>query len=276
MRESAIAFALVFTPWLSWAQVSDSASAPVAAPPAGITAAASAAPVAAPAISLAASAPATAKPTPIPRTTSSPLLPAPAWKSLNPAQQAALQPLERDWNTIDDFGRSKWLEIAARYPALPAVEQARLQERMHSWARMSPAERQQARLSFQDAQQLKPDARQAKWEAYQALTPEQRQALTEKAVSKQIKRNAAPGQPVAGAQQQQAKSNLIPSTSKGLPNRSVAPAVVQAKSGASTVLINQRLSQPSHQQAGQTKVFADPSLVDSKTLLPKRTPPPQQ
>ncbi|ALT79620.1 hypothetical protein AT984_04110 [Paucibacter sp. KCTC 42545] len=216
-----------------------------------------------------------AKPTPIPRTTNSPLLSAPAWKSLSPAQQSALQPLERDWNKMDDFGRSKWLEIAARYPALPAVEQARLQERMHSWARMSPAERQQARLSFQDAQQLKPDARQAKWEAYQALTPEQRQALTEKAVSKQIKRNAAPGQQEAGAQQQ-AKSNLIPSTSKGLPNRSVAPAVVQAKSGASTVLINQRLSQPSHQQAGQTKVFADPSLVDSKTLLPKRTPPPQQ
>nr|WP_295085234.1 DUF3106 domain-containing protein [uncultured Roseateles sp.] len=275
MRESAIAFALVFTPWLSWAQVSDGASAPVAAPSVGVAVAASAAPATAPAPSLTASSPISVKPAPLPRTTSSPLLSAPVWKNLSAAQQSALQPLERDWNKMDDFGRSKWLEIAARYPALPAAEQSRMQERMHSWARMSPAERQQARLSFQDAQQLKPDARQAKWEAYQALTPEQRQALTEKAISKQIKRPAGAEQPEAGAQQQ-AKSNLIPATSKGLPNRSVAPAVVQAKSGASTVLINQRLSQPSHQQAGQTKVFADPSLVDSKTLLPKRTPPTQQ
>lgn len=205
-----------------------------------------------------------------------PLLPPPNWQGLNTAQKTALAPLEKDWDKLDEFRKGKWLEVAARYASLPAAEQARLQERMRDWARLSPVERQRARVGFQVAQQVKPDERQAKWEAYQALSPEERQALAEKAQKKQARKAAELPAPSLDVNGVQTKSNRVPTAPKAAPGKSIAPSVVQAKSGASTVLINQtRNLPPAHQQAGQTKVFADPSLVDSKTLLPKKpqTPP---
>lgn len=205
-----------------------------------------------------------------------PLLPPPNWQGLNAAQKTALAPLEKDWDKLDEFRKGKWLEVANRYASLPAAEQARLQERMHDWARLSPVERQRARVGFQVAQQVKPDERQAKWEAYQALSPEERQALAEKAQKKQARKAPELPAPTLDINGVQTKSNRVPTAPKVALGKSVAPSVVQAKSGASTVLINQTRNQPpAHQQAGQTKVFADPSLVDSKTLLPKKpqTPP---
>src|SRR5688572_11399900 len=65
----------------------------------------------------------------------------PSWQSLSPAQRAALAPLQNDWASIDAPRKSKWLDIAARYPKLPASEQQRLQDRMTEWARMKPGER---------------------------------------------------------------------------------------------------------------------------------------
>jgi hypothetical protein len=204
-------------------------------------------------------------PSPLPATVSNP----PEWKALSLWQKWALSPLERDWNALDPARRSKWLEIAQRFPGLPADEQNRMHERMRAWARLSPAERQQARLGYQVAQQVKADDRQAKWEAYQALSPERRQELADKAAARKQSPKPRPaasrldGEPVA-------KSNLVPPQLRAIPVKPVAPSVLQAKPGATTVLINQPGTPPRHQQAGTTKVFADPDLVDSKTLLPKR------
>lgn len=192
----------------------------------------------------------------------------PTWQALKASQKLVLAPLERDWDGIDASSRSKWLNIATRFDALPADEQTRMQERMRSWARSSPAERQQARIGFQGAQQLAADQRQAKWEAYQALTPEQRRELGDKAAQKQITKPASRS---TINDSPQTKSNLVPSALRGQPMKSVTPSVLQAKPGATTVLITQIKRLPTHQQAGQTKVFADPDLVDSKTLLPKRS-----
>lgn len=198
-------------------------------------------------------------------------LPAPLlWKELNQAQKLALGPLERDWDSLDASRRRKWLDVAGRLPKLQADEQARMQERMRDWAGLTPAERQQARIGFQVTQQVKSDEREAKWAAYQALPAEKRQELTDKAASKlSVKAPAAPNAPTDGASQ--LKSNLVPAAPKGPLVKQVAPSVLQAKQGASTMLITQVSSQPTHLQAGQTKVFADPALVDSKTLLPKQT-----
>lgn len=193
------------------------------------------------------------------------LLPPPQWAALTRTQKTALTPLERDWDTLDPARKSKWLEIVPRFAALPAEEQARIHERMRAWASLSPAERQQARIGYQVAQQVKAGDRQAKWEAYQALPPEKRRELADKAVQKLSKPPIKPD-----AERSLAKSNLVPAAPKGLPAKPVAPSVLQAKPGASTVLITQVKTVPTHQQAGQTKVFADPDLVDSKTLLPKR------
>ena len=193
---------------------------------------------------------------------------APTWLILNPAQKAALLPLERDWDDLEDSSRSKWLRIASRFAAMPAEEQLRLHERMRAWARSSPAERQQARITFHAAQQMAADERQAKWEAYQALPPEKRQELADKAAQKRVAK--PPARRIAANDGPQPKSNLVPAALKGQAVKAVTPSILQAKPGATTVFINQIKTMPAHQQAGQTKVFADPDLVDSKTLLPKR------
>ena len=246
---------LAALPFLARAQM-DGASAPTAVPAAAITT----------------SRPLPAKP--------SPMLPAPDWAGLTPAQKEALAPLERDWNGLDDARKSKWLEIAPRFAALPQQERERIHERMRAWAALSPVERQQARVGYQMIQQLKTQDREAKWEAYQALSPERRHELAEKAAQKQVaKKPCLSG--VGGKRctetslEATPKSNLVPPPPKVEPAKPVAPSVVQAKPGVSTVLITQATMPPAHQQAGQTKVWADPELVDSKTLLPKKPSPAQ-
>jgi hypothetical protein len=205
------------------------------------------------------------------------LLPAPTWAKLGDAQKTALMPLAQDWDGLDAARKSQWLEVAARFSALPAEEQLRLQERMREWARLSPAERQQARIAFQGAKKINPDERQAKWEAYQALPPEQRQQLADKAAKKleiQASKGAAlPGAATVAGQSSntpQVKSNLVPAAAPYQVPKAVAATLVQAKPGATTVLITQAKLIPAHQQAGNPKVLANPDLVDSKTLMPKR------
>lgn len=198
------------------------------------------------------------------------LLPAPNWPGLSAGQKSALLPLQQDWDGLDADRKSQWLEVATRFSTLPADDQMRMQERMREWARLSPAERQQARIGFQGAKKIAADARQAKWEAYQALPQEQRQQLADKAAKKlqaQPNKSALIGTASNG---QQAKSNLVPTAPLNQAQKAVAPTLLQAKPGATTVLITHNKLVPAHQLAGHTKVLANPDLVDSKTLLPKR------
>lgn len=187
----------------------------------------------------------------------------PRWQELSSTQRSALKPLEREWPGIDASRKQKWLEIASRFHGLPPAEQQRMSERMTQWAKLSPSERGQARQNFQEARQLTPQERQARWEAYQALTPEQRRQL-------------APGQPAAPARAPrdavQTKSNIVPNPSYAPPPRPVAPTVVQAAPGATTSLIDRRAAPPKHQQPGLPKIAATPGLVDKSTLLPQRGP----
>ena len=204
----------------------------------------------------------------------SPLLPAPNWMGLTLEQRQALAPLEHDWDGLDESQKSKWLEVAPRFAALAPQERERIHERMRAWAALSPAERQRARVGYQMVQQLKTQDREAKWEAYQALSPERRRELAEKAAQKQAAKPCVTGKRCTEAHLESSpKSNLVPQPPRILPAKPVALSVVQAKPGASTVLITQATLPPVHQQAGQTKVWADPELVDSQTLLPRKPSP---
>ena len=100
-----------------------------------------------------------------------------AWQDLSPAQRAVLQPLASQWATLPAGSQEKWVQVAARYPKLSATEQQRLRERMIQWASLPASERGEARLRFQQARQLSPTERQQKWEAYQALSPQDRDLL---------------------------------------------------------------------------------------------------
>ena len=55
---------------------------------------------------------------------------------------------------------------------------------MAEWAALSPREREVARLNFVEAKKVTPSDRAAGWEAYQALSPQERQKLAAEAAPK--------------------------------------------------------------------------------------------
>ena len=101
----------------------------------------------------------------------------PLWIELTPDQQHALRPLAPSWNGMTESHKRKWLAISQNFRSLSPDEQAKLQTRMTEWAALSPQQRTQARLNFAEAKRLPADERKAKWEAYQALSAEEKRKL---------------------------------------------------------------------------------------------------
>lgn len=199
----------------------------------------------------------------------------PSWASLTAAQQQALAPLQRDWSGIEQGRKQKWLEVSARFPQLAVEERTRIQTRMAEWARLSPAERANARLQFQEMRTLSTEQRQQRWQAYQALPDVERRELALRA-----KPAAAPGaEPkktgVSVADGEAAKRGPVasrPAAPLPAAGRVGQSALVQAKPGATTTTITTRAKPPAHHQPGMPKIAATPGFVDAATLLPTRGP----
>lgn len=121
-----------------------------------------------------------------------PVLAGKPWESLSAEQRSVLAPLAGQWSQMDAGSRDTWAAVARRYPAMDTVEQQRLRERMRDWAALSPAERQRVHDGFVAAQRVSPEQRQLKWEQYQALSAEQRQALQDRAIRRQAEAASAP------------------------------------------------------------------------------------
>jgi hypothetical protein len=199
------------------------------------------------------------------------------WQSLTLGQREALAPLEHEWSSIDAPRKQKWLTIAARLRTLPPPEQARISERMSDWARLTPAERGQVRLRYQEARQVPAPDRSARWEEYQKLPPGEKERFAARAASSAappapVPRRDAPGAVAfPGRDSNQAKSNLV-TTPAPVPPRQITPTVVQAPRGATTQLITRQPTPPAHEQPGMPKVAATPEFVNRSTLLPRRGP----
>jgi len=159
----------------------------------------------------------------------------PLWTELTPAQQQALAPLSGTWDTVSVTQKRKWLALSQNFPTLSGAEQAKLHSRMTEWVGLSPQQRTQARLNFGQTQQLAPDDKKAKWEAYQALSPEEKHKLAAK----------APKAPTAAA----AVKPVAPEKLAGVPRPKPKP----------------------HSSA---RIAAAPNQVDHNTLLPQPAPPP--
>lgn len=101
----------------------------------------------------------------------------PTWAELSPAQKSSLEPLAGSWSQLSEAHKRKWLAVSLNYPTMPPGEQARLHTRMAEWAALSPQQRSQARLNFAETSKLPVDDKKAKWEAYQALSPEEKRKL---------------------------------------------------------------------------------------------------
>jgi hypothetical protein len=155
----------------------------------------------------------------------------PLWSELTPAQQLALTPLFATWNTLSEPHKRKWLAVSKNYSQLPGTEQVKLQSRMSEWATLSAQQRAQARINFAQTKTISPIEKQAKWQAYQALSPEEKSKLAVKAA---------------------------------VPPKGAAPAVKPSASQQLTVVPT------SHQSVrpGQ-KISTVENRIDQKTLLPR-------
>lgn len=106
---------------------------------------------------------------------------APLWSSLSQAQQTALRPLAPFWREITPNRKRKWLALSANFSKLSPSEQVVLHGRMTEWAMLSNTERNRARLNFAETRSLSSEEKKAQWEAYQALSPTQKQQLARQA-----------------------------------------------------------------------------------------------
>ncbi len=105
----------------------------------------------------------------------------PLWQELTPAQQQSLKPLSVSWATFSEAHKRKWLALSKNYASLAPAEQAKLHSRMTDWVSLSPQQRNQARLNFAETKKIAPDEKAANWQAYQALSPEEKKKLAAKA-----------------------------------------------------------------------------------------------
>lgn len=161
-----------------------------------------------------------------------------AWIRLTPTQQLTLQPLAAHWHLISEPQRRKWLVISKNYPSLPAAEQATMHGRMVEWVALSPEQRATARLNFAKtnelSKQLTPEEKLAKWQAYQALSPSEKENLAAKAgpkpiggalavrpVAPQKLVGVAPHAPVTGGAAKPSAASSVPA--------SIAPGAAQPR-----------------------------------------------
>jgi hypothetical protein len=120
----------------------------------------------------------------------------PLWGGLTAEQQAALKPLAPYWNGISEPHKRKWLALSRNFAAMTPEDQTTLHSRMTEWAGLSAQQRAQARLNFAEVKRLPVDERKAKWEAYQALSEDEKRKLADSARSARPASVAVPTRPV--------------------------------------------------------------------------------
>ena len=202
----------------------------------------------------------------------------PAWSELNPAHRKVLAPLANDWNSLDARSKERWIDVAGRYPKMKPDEQQRANQRMGEWAKLTVAQRTQARMNFQEARGLSREEREARWKAYQALPEEKKRELAAKRAAA-LPAIAASNSVAAAARRRvsasldtvQPKNNLVGSAAPARSLAGSAPGVDAKRPGVTTTLLTRRPTPPAHQHDGAFKIAAGPNAVDRTTLLPKHT-----
>jgi Protein of unknown function (DUF3106) len=104
--------------------------------------------------------------------------PSQAWQQLTPRQKQALAPLGAQWGALTPQQQNKWLAISRNFAQLSVAEQITMHARMTDWVALSPQQRNLARLNFNTLQSVPKEDRKAKWEAYQALSAEEKRLLS--------------------------------------------------------------------------------------------------
>lgn len=151
-------------------------------------------------------------------------VPSPRWAGLDKSQRLALKPLQPTWNRLSEAQRRKWIALARNFGTLPAAEQHKLHQRMGAWVKLSPAERNRARLNFAEAEQLAGDDKQVRWEAYQALSEDERRKLAEQAPRRALPGAATALRPIP--RQRLATMPIAPENRRTMPRITTAPHLI--------------------------------------------------
>lgn len=133
----------------------------------------------------------------------------PRWTELSAAQRRVLEPLAERWSMMDALQKRRWMALADGYDKLSEKEQEKLRDRMQTWSSLSTQQRSQARLNFALTNRLATDKR-AQWEAYQALSDEEKRLLAARAAPR-IKGAAPAIQPAPSK-----RLTRIPAASQGM------------------------------------------------------------
>ena len=175
-----------------------------------------------------------------PPATSGAALVAPLWLALSSVQQRSLAPLAGTWDSLSEAHRRKWIALAQNYALLAAPEQEKLHARMVEWAALNPKEREQARLNFAQTKQLAPSERAANWDAYQALSAQEREKLAAGAQKKPVGAAVAVKPvatqrltvvPITTTKTPETKQLLVPKPQSLNPN-TLLPLIVGSQAGA--------------------------------------------
>jgi hypothetical protein len=154
------------------------------------------------------------------------------WQNLKGSQQKALAPLAPYWSQLSAAQKNKWLAMSNNFDNLSAKEQTVLHERMADWASLSPQQRAQARLNFNETKTLGTETKKTQWEAYQALSPEDRKKLAAQ--------QTTGIQGAATASQTASPRKVIPLPGKSMsnetPNKSSTGIVIDKKTLLPTVV----------------------------------------
>lgn len=143
----------------------------------------------------------------------------PGWSTLSTPQKLALYPLAERWLLISEAQKRRWLTLATNFSNLSPEEQQKFHERITDWGNLSAQQRNQARLNFAVTNKLARDDKRAQWEAYQALSEDERSALAARATIKPT------GAATALRPVPTRKLAQVPAATEASPNRPNVPKI---------------------------------------------------
>lgn len=194
----------------------------------------------------------------------------PGWETLTTSQKLALYPLAERWALISEAQKRRWLSLATNFSALPPEEQDKFHDRMTDWASLSGQQRNQARLNYAVTNKLARDDKRAQWEAYQALSDEERMALAAKAAPRPTGAATAlrPVSPKKLAQ--------VPAATQANPNRPNAPKIPPVIDQSPRVAAP--VTSAGTSSAGSPAVHSEPTVVETAPVsvpvaVPSALPP---
>lgn len=158
------------------------------------------------------------------------------WAQLTAAQRSALAPLAQAWAGLTDAHKRKWISLSENWLRLTPDQQRKLQARMTQWAGLTPRQRETARLMYAEVANLPAATKQAQWQAYQALSADEKQKLR-KEQPRLTPRTAIAPKPTA-ADKMQRVPTAVPGQSK------LDPRIVLTTPGAAAQTVVRKASPP--------------------------------